>query len=173
MAFVNRLLKLPAADDPNFRATLLRYFSDLQKPGALAIQRMQYWTPTLTFATPGNLSVVYSTRVGEVIQTENEIRALFRIVTSTFTHTTAAGDLQVTGLPYLANADTGYTRDGNCVWSGITKAGYTQISCSVSAGSGTILFSASGSGVAVTTVGAGDMPTTGTVVLRGNISLRI
>ena len=98
---------------------------------------------------------------------------MFRIVTSTFTHTTAAGDLQVTGLPYLANADTGFTRDGTLVWSGITKAGYTQISCAMSAGTSTILFSASGSGVAVDNVDAADVPTGGTVVLRGNISLRI
>lgn len=170
--FVNRLPKFPEIGDPQTRAALIRYFNDLQKPGALAIQRPQYWTPTLTFATPGDLSVTYTHRLGVVIQTERELRINFRILTSAFTHTTASGNCQITGLPYISNGDANYIEDGTLVWGGIDKTNYTQVSCGIVAGSSVIQLPACGMAQAASNVAAADMPTGGTIVLRGNLCIR-
>lgn len=61
------------------------------------------WTPTFTFATPGNLSVSYSVRSGFYAQAGNLIHATFSI-TFTPTFTTASGVAAITGLPVAANA---------------------------------------------------------------------
>ena len=130
------------------------------------------WTPVLTFATPGNLSVSYTTQVGDYTIIDREVFGSFRIVTSGFTHTTASGNLQVTGFPVTPSSDTGFVWDGALTWGGITKAGYTQVCCAFAAGSATLLFTASGSGVAPSNIAAADMPTAGSVVLRGNFRFR-
>ncbi len=65
------------------------------------------WTPTITFATSGNLVVVYSTRVGQYTKIGNRVIADFNVITSTFTHTTASGNLRVAGLPFTSLATTG------------------------------------------------------------------
>ena len=122
------------------------------------------WTPVLTFATPGDLAVVYSVQVGAYARAGNAFFIDAEIETSTFTHTTASGVLRVTGLPFTA-ASTGAFR---CAlqWGGITKAGYTDIVGVVGAGFTSLTFQASGSGVAPSNVTAANMPTGGSVVLR-------
>jgi len=84
------------------------------------------WTPVLTFATPGDLSVVYSVQAGIYTAIGRIVIAPFAIVTSTFTHTTSSGNCQITGLPF-AIGSFGNLR-GPLIWQGITKAGYTDIS---------------------------------------------
>lgn len=64
------------------------------------------WTPTLTFAVPGDLSVAYTTRAGWYWRLGNIFYVQAQIETSTWTWTTASGSLKVTGFPgysYLAN----------------------------------------------------------------------
>lgn len=124
------------------------------------------FTPTLTFATPGNLNVVYSSRVGTYTKIGNLVRATVGISCSTFTHTTASGLLHVTGLPFTAENWSGNIHAGSLVWTGITKATYTQITPVVNAGANLIAFQASGSGVNGADVTAADMPTAGTPGLR-------
>lgn len=134
------------------------------------------FTPTLTFATPGDLAVTYTTRVGDCTIQGREVHGSFRIVTTVttgFTFTTAAGNLNITGFPITPSSDSGFVWDGACTWGGITKAGYTNIVCTLAAGSPIILLTASGSGVAPATITAADMPTGGNVVLRGNFRFRI
>lgn len=85
-----------------------------------------FWTPTVTFATPGDLSVVYSARNGRFTKIARLVVAQFDIITSTFTFTTASGNFQVTGLPFTSAAT--YRGSGN--WSHLTGmtsfgAGYT------------------------------------------------
>lgn len=63
------------------------------------------WTPELTFETPGNLAIGYSTQRGDYIRLGNLVIAFFNLTTSTFTHTTASGQALITGLPYPANAN--------------------------------------------------------------------
>lgn len=65
------------------------------------------WTPVLTFATPGNLSVVYSAQNGSYTKIGNRVFVVANMVTTTFTHTTASGALLVTGLPFTAGETAG------------------------------------------------------------------
>ena len=135
------------------------------------------WTPALTFATPGNLSVAYTTAVADYVRVREWVTANFRILTSSFTWTTSTGNLQITGLPYTASTssnDANYVwQGGGLVFGGITKANYTQFTPQVSAGSNVILIGASGSGQAPANLVAADLPTGGSVVLSGSVSFRI
>lgn len=126
------------------------------------------WTPVLTFATPGDLSVAYAanSQVGTYIKIGKLVIAAFNIATSTFTHTTASGALQVSGLPFASKNVAGDRHIAACWWSGITKASYTSIVADLSVGTTTMGFVASGSGVGSGAVAVADVPTGGTVILR-------
>jgi hypothetical protein len=72
------------------------------------------WTPVITFVTPGNVSVVYSLRSGNYTKIGNTVNIHCLLSTSTFTHTTASGNFEITGIPFapalnaaisLANGD--------------------------------------------------------------------
>lgn len=123
------------------------------------------WAPAVTFATPGNLSVAYATQKGFYCKVGNFVSATGIVVTSTFTHTTASGILQVTGLPKTSKNVTGYAAFTVAEFAGITKAGYTQVTASVGANSTTVLFAAQGSGVSDSSVTKNDTPSGGTLVL--------
>lgn len=128
------------------------------------------WTPTLTFATPGDLAVTYSARVGKSTKIGRLVHAEFNITTSAFTHTTASGLLQVTALPYTSNATVGYQAVGTLVWQGITKAGFTNVLPVVTNSATTILFSAVASASAATAAQTADVPTGGSVALIGSLT---
>jgi hypothetical protein len=127
------------------------------------------WTPVLTFATPGNLSVSYSSQVGAYTKVGRTYYLYFNIATSAYTQTTASGALTITGLP--ATSSAGFPQSpGSLIWGGITKASFTQVSPSINFSSNTMTFLASGSGQAASNVNAADMPTGGTIILRGQIT---
>lgn len=128
------------------------------------------WTPVFTFATPGNLSVTYSTQVGSYTKIGRQVTAWFSIVTSAFTHTSASGNATITGLPFAVQNVTGYFPRGPLQWGGITKANYTAVVCGPVLNTTNMVFQASGSGQASANIAAADMPTAGTVVLVGTIS---
>lgn len=129
------------------------------------------WTPVLTFATPGNLSVVYSTQVGQYTKIGNTVTVWFTIVTSTFTHTTASGNFNITGLPFTVNATL--SARGVMNWQGITKANYTQVN-PVAGASNTILTAmASGSGQSNSNIVPADMPSAGSVFLAGSVTYQV
>lgn len=127
------------------------------------------WTPVLTFTTPGDLSVAYTTQLGAFTRNGDTVTIDFRIQTSTFTHTTASGAVRITGLPY-ESANTGINRFGALSWRRITKANYTDVNAYVANNSSVILLKAMGSGQSESDVSAADMPTAGTVVLEGSIT---
>lgn len=127
------------------------------------------WVPTLTFATPGNINVVYTIREGSYTKVGRMVTLHFFIITSTFTHTTAAGVCTISGLPFTADATM--TAWFNAMeFSGITKANYTQVTGGIAASTATITLEASGSAQALATVTTTDMPTGGTVRLAGTIT---
>lgn len=128
------------------------------------------WTPVLTFATPGDLNVVYSSQLGTYTLLADRCHFSVLIVTSTFTHTTASGVLKVTGLPYTVGAISGYGAGGV---SGYTKAGYTQIVPLGLAGQTYVQFLAFGSGVAADALNETNMPTGGTVIVAITGSYKI
>lgn len=129
------------------------------------------WTPVLTFATPGNLSVAYSVQAGFYTKKGREVTAFFNLQLSSFTHTTASGNLQITGLPFASDSTANLVAvGGSPIWRGITKANYTDVVSVITAGVSLITVSASGSGQANSNVAAADMPTGGTVAFLGSIT---
>lgn len=130
------------------------------------------WTPVLTFATPGNLAVTYSVQYGEYIRHGDLVTVHFRVATSAFTHTTASGNLHLTGLPFTAGTQSAFNWVGASTWTGITKANYTMVTPRVPTADNKILFNASGSGQANSVVGSADVPSGGTVDFNGFVIYR-
>lgn len=146
---VNGQIAFPATENPSADANTL----DDYEEGT--------WTPVLTFATPGNLAVTYGTQNGRYTKIGRTVTFSMEVFTSAFTHTTASGNLKVTGFPFThAAAPSTYT---GVRWQGITKAGYTDVLGAVIAGTATAELRASASATAVSPVTAADMPTGGTV----------
>jgi hypothetical protein len=135
---------------------------------AEGLNQLGSWTPVLTFATPGDLSVAYSTQYGSYVKIGRLVVLKFILVTSAFTWSTASGNLTITGVPFVSANETTANR-GWATFTGITKANYTQFSPFVGANTTTISWDASGSGQTQSTVAAADMPSGGSVQLRGNI----
>jgi hypothetical protein len=131
--------------------------------------REDVWTPVLTFATPGDLSVVYAVQVGSYTRVGNLVRLSFSLETSTFTHTTASGNCNITGLTFAAANITNNFHTGTLQWQGITKANYTTISAEIAAAASLLTLGASGSGQTLVSIATGDMPSAGTVILRGTL----
>lgn len=169
-------LGLGTGNSPTFTALTLTngqiVFPAAQVPSANANTLDDYeegtWTPTLTFATPGDVSVSYVVRVGEYTKIGNRVIVSYDVVTSAFTHTTASGNVQVTGLPFTITARS----FGTANFQGITKASYTAFSPRFSTGDSLLTVAASGSGAGGSSVTAADMPTGGTVILQGTCTHR-
>lgn len=124
------------------------------------------WTPTLTFATAGNLSVSYTTRTGTYTKIGRMITRSVNILTSAFTHTTASGQMIVSGSPFTSVVNSGVVSPA---FEGISKAGYTHVSVR-SSGAASDVVAASGMGVGYAAVNAADAPTGGTIGLRYTIT---
>lgn len=62
------------------------------------------WTPTITFQTAGDLNVVYSFNTGTYTKIGRLVTVHASIATTTFTHTTASGQIRIDGLPYAVSA---------------------------------------------------------------------
>ena len=76
------------------------------------------WTPEIHFSTTdGNLSVAYATQGGNYVKIGSLVHVCFMINTSTFTHSTASGNMRITGLPFTGD---GYHTAGNVDHGGIT-----------------------------------------------------
>ncbi len=138
---------------------------------ALLSEATGNWTPVLTFATPGDLAVTYTLQAGTYTKIGRQVTLHFNVSTASFTHTTAAGNLNITGSPFTNSASG--ARHGALLWGGITKAGYTNMVCQMAVSTATIAVRGSGSGVAPSTVVAADVPTGGTVVLQGTIVFEV
>ena len=130
------------------------------------------WTPTLTFATPGTLNVVYSVRVGGYIKIGKLVTATCFITTSTFTLGTATGALQVTGFPFASQNTTNLRAFCGVSWQGITKANYTDMSTNMSENTSLVTFLMSGSAQNIAQLTQADTPSGGTVSLRFTLSYR-
>lgn len=123
------------------------------------------FTPVLTFVTPGDLAVTYSAQVGRYTKSGRLVTVAVSILTSAFTFSTATGDLTITGLPYPAASVSNNQGVGPLAFQGITKASYTQFTPVVSPTTSLIKVLASGSGQALSSVTASNMPSGGTVQL--------
>lgn len=128
------------------------------------------WTPTLTFATPGDLNVAYTTRVGIYSKHGRRVTLTCSITTSTFTFSTASGNCEITGMPFTAITSAGTIWQGSMTWQGITKANYTQWNPVIQSAGTFVIFSGMGSGQSATSLQTGDMPSAGTVIINFTIS---
>lgn len=131
------------------------------------------WTPTITFATGGDLAVTYSVRAGRITISDDEVTADFEIVTSAFTHSTAAGNLQITGLPITAKGGaSGVFPVGTILFGGWTLAGTSGIAPQVLGGTGTIQVYANRSGATVIPLTTAHVPSGASVLIYGQVKYR-
>jgi hypothetical protein len=114
----------------------------------------------------------YSEQTGTVFKIGNRRLAVFGVA-ATMTHTTASGALRITGLTEATVNEANYVVVGPLSWQGITKAGYTNIVANMNANTTIINFVASGSALGVSSAQTGDVPTGGTVILRGFVLYRV
>jgi hypothetical protein len=125
------------------------------------------WSPTFNFATNGDLAATWSISTGFYTKIGRMVFAQFVLVSSSFTWSTASGQLTIGGFPFpMAGPNI-------CVgvldWAGITKAGFTEFSVTMNTGSAAQII-ANGSGQLRANIVAADMPSGGFVRLIGNIS---
>ena len=123
------------------------------------------WTPAIAAGTPGDINIVYSLQFGRYTKIGRTVIAHFNLTTSTFTHTTASGQATITGLPFVATEDF----VGTMVFSGITKATFTQFAPVTASGFSVLAIECSGTGVGIASLQITNMPTAGTVILRGTV----
>lgn len=102
----------------------------------------------LNFTNPGDLAVVYSTKIGRGLLKDGYFEFEIDIVASSFTYTTATGNFEIQGLPYVCDD----VNQGGvlCHHSGGTNypAGSTSIVPRVRSGNNTMRFIGMGSGSA-------------------------
>ncbi len=128
------------------------------------------WTPTVTFATPGDLSVAYNTQLGRLVRTKDgSIFANFDLI-ATPTFSTATGQLRMDGLPLSAAISLEPSAGPLSAFSNVTKAGYTNFGVRKDAGNTYVFFEASGSGVSIDTINAADVTTATAMALRGSVT---
>jgi len=123
------------------------------------------WTPAISFATPGDLSVAYTNQVGTWVKTGRLVLATFAITTSSFTHTTASGNLAITGLPFAAHSLAEAFYGAALVWTGITTT-RSDLCARLDPGATAAGVIASGSALSLQAITAAQMPSGGSVILR-------
>ena len=125
------------------------------------------WTPTLTFDTPGNLTVSYSTgTVGSYTKIGRMVSCQFIIGTTSFNHTTASGNLRIGGLPFTPNSSSfeGSVNLQNPTW----PTNRTQAQLNLASSVMNILSCGSGQGFA--SFGTANMVSGGTYTIVGFIT---
>jgi hypothetical protein len=127
------------------------------------------WSPSLTFASPGDLSVAYITQVGAYTRIGDLVHVRAEIVTSAFTHSTASGALRCTGLPFTV----GSVADGALVASGWTSAGLKWINARAQPTATFIYFPYSISGAAISATTTTQWPTGASVVIYLSLTYEV
>ena len=88
------------------------------------------WTPAISAATPGTLSVAYTSRSGQYTRVGRQVTCSFNITISSITVGTSTGQALITGLPFAS----GYEMRSMIGTSGVDNAG-TWAGVAASAGS--------------------------------------
>lgn len=127
------------------------------------------WTPVFTFATPGNLSVVYTTQVGNYSRIGNIITANFQL-SFTPTFTTATGNVTITGLPVTSNAASGNVSFGSCFVNCTSfPTATTCVVIDIAANASSFALLGFGSGIGVASFTITNFPTTVAAIIQGSI----
>lgn len=147
-------------DVVGYASGVVRIFNYQRLDGTSLVYSTGTWTPVVTFATPGNLNVVYSIRDAFYTKNARQVTATCAILCGTFTHTTASGDLQITGLPFAHMVTSGAAAVATVeAWGGITKANYTQVGAVLASGASLMTLTMSGSGQTPVTLSTVEVPT--------------
>jgi hypothetical protein len=171
----------------NVKATLKTYFDTLYhsiSSGQIAFPATQIpssdantlddyeegtWTPALTAATVGDLSVGYAAQAGRYIKIGKMVTVWFDVQLNTFTYTTASGNMRITGLPFTSQNSSMFYY-GTCGFGNINKAGYTQVTPRLSSNTTQMNFVASAMASAVTTIAITDATSGSAVFIQGCIT---
>lgn len=127
------------------------------------------WTPAITFATPGDLSVAYTTQIGTYTKIGRQVIVELTVQTSSFTHTTASGALRITGLPFAA-ASSAIGGGAIIRLNGVTSAGYTHFGLEATGGQTYLAGTRSGSGQVPGNITALTTPTGGIVQFNATVT---
>jgi hypothetical protein len=139
------------------------YSGEMGFPGGIAVPTGTF-TPTISFQTPGNLAVVYSVQEGYYCKIGNRVFYTIRIVTSSFTYTTASGTFRIAGMPFVAQTASGNIMElGALIMRGYTKANFTQVATQAISGANYLVVRAGGSAQTPGWLQATDIPTAGTI----------
>ncbi len=159
---VTPVLGAATATSINFGGSTLSTYSSFQA-----------WTPAITFATPGDLSVVYTLQAGKYTIVGNQVTLTFQIA-FTPTYTTASGGITVTGLPFTNNSATGNIATGICNLGTITfPALCTMFYTYIAAGGTVINIYGQGSTQGASAFGTTQYTTGGAQVIGGSITYLI
>jgi len=129
------------------------------------------WTPLITATTPGNLTVAFSSQSGVYTKIGRTVTVTFFLTTSTFTHSTASGEIRISGLPFtVANTAgaAGYST-GTLASQGWVKANYFVTLASVQNAT-ELRIVGTGSSQNLDNILITNMPSGSLVFLRGSIT---
>ena len=130
------------------------------------------WTPVFTFATPGNISVVYTVQQGYYSRVGNIITASFYL-NFTPTYTSSSGAVQLTGLPVAANSSITLQLGQITLQTNTFPAGVTYIYCSLPAGGTLLNIQGCGSATAAASFSTAQFLTATAYVIQGTITYQL
>jgi hypothetical protein len=93
---------------PNGQIVFPAVANPASNPNTLDDYEEGTWSPALTFATPGNLAVAYSTLTATYTKIGDTVTFAIRIATSTFNWTTSTGSALIINFPFTAVLVTGH-----------------------------------------------------------------
>lgn len=134
------------------------------------------WTPVVAFATPGDTNAfTYTHQAGRYQIKDGWCTLECSIQTGAVTHTTASGNVQVTGLSGIAShvSVAGLLAEAASEWAKFTKAGYTQVMARFNGATSTIDFICSGSGQNAANLTAADHTTGDSITLRFTFRFKV
>lgn len=129
---------------------------------------LQTWTPTFTFATPGDLSVMYNDQVGYYSRVGDIVSTHFQL-SCTPTFTTSSGEARVGGFPFPNNVHV-YSF-GSCLYQASSfPAGVNSTFLQLVNGQSYCVMGLNGSGVAAAYITATQATSGGTLNIQGSIT---
>lgn len=116
------------------------------------------FTPTLSFATPGDLSVSYTSQNGFFVKVGRVVFFSLQVA-GTPTYTTASGQVRIGGLPFIISSDANwyaqFVLNSNATWA----TNVTQGLAVAIAGTNTLGLQGEGSGTALSSFATAQFPT--------------
>ncbi len=122
------------------------------------------------FQTPGNLVVVYSVRVGFYTKIGRKVTIHVHVRSSTFTHTTASGSMEITGLPFTSASLVSFQTAGPLIHQILNKVGFTQINLNMFANIAFTRFTASRIGSGFSAVQAAQVTSGNAMILEAALT---